>query len=194
MKRDSFSSSQFTAAAAFILTLLLPAALGAPPVSAADTRVVSIDDEASTVPLDPALAEVKLVDVPALPGPTSGSKLINGLLGGTLQVGRFTLVVPPLAFSGSATIRINVPDASQMKVELNISPASANHFRLPVVLSSNVAGADTPLISKLETVWFDELAGVWRPVPGSAVNVTGLTVYAPLYHFSTYGVQGKAGW
>lgn len=190
MKRDSFSPSQFTAAAAFALTLLLPATLGAPPVSADGTRVISVDEE----PLVPVLEEPKLVDVPALPGPTSGSKLINGLLGGTLQVGRFTLVVPPLAFSGSATISINVPDASQMKVELNIFPASANHFRLPVVLSSNVSGAVLPLISELETVWFDELAGVWRPVPGSAVNVAGLTVYAPLYHFSTYGVQGKAGW
>jgi hypothetical protein len=27
------------------------------------------------------------------------------------------------------------------------------------------------------------------------VNVAGLTVYAPLFHFSTYGINdGKAGW
>jgi hypothetical protein len=194
VKRHSFSPSQLTAAAAFMLMLLLPTTLITPPVSAADgTRVISVDDE-PTVSLDPVLEESKLVEVPALPGPTSGSKLINGLLGGTLQVGRFTLVVPPLAFSGSATISINVPDPSQMKVELNIWPASANHFRLPVVLSSNVAGVDVSLISKLETVWWDEEDGKWCPVNGSAVNVAGLTVYAPLYHFSTYGVQGKAGW
>jgi hypothetical protein len=100
-----------------------------------------------------------------------------------------------LAFSGQATISINVPDPTEMRVQLSISPASANNFRLPVTLISNVSGANVPLVSTLETVWFDELAGVWRPVPGSSVNVLGLTVYAPLYHFSTYGVHdGKAGW
>jgi len=198
VKRHTFRTTHFAAAAAFLCTLLLPAALGAPPASAADTRVISLNDETTTlvsVPLLPALTDVTLVSVPALPGATSGSKLINGLLGGTVQVGRFTLVVPPLAFSGQATISINVPDPTQMKVQLSISPASANNFRLPVVLISNVSGANVPLISTLETVWFDELAGVWRPVAGSSVNVLGLTVYAPLYHFSTYGVHdGKAGW
>jgi len=167
----------------------------APNISSDDVPNERVIDQNLSLPLLPAVQDVQLITVPAVPGPTEGSVTLAALLGGTLSVGRFTLIVPPAALRQRATITMRVPDPSTMRVELSISPASANNFRVPLTLVSNVSGTDVPVVSKLQTVWFDELNGVWRPVPGSAVNVAGLTVYAPLFHFSTYGINdGKAGW
>jgi hypothetical protein len=164
-------------------------------VASEDVPNERVIDQNLSLPLLPIVQDVQIITVPVVPGPTEGSVTIDGLLGGTLHVGRFTLVVPPAALRQRATITMRIPDPSTMRVELSISPASANNFLVPVTLMSNVAGTDVPLVSKLQTVWYDELKGVWRPVPGSAVNVAGLQVYAPLFHFSTYGINdGKAGW
>ena len=139
-----------------------------------------------------------LVVVPALcgSGALNGSAKINGDRGGSLSVGRFTVSVPPHVIAGDATISISVPDQSILQCSLNITPASDNHFSVPVVLTTSYDGADVADPTSLLEVWFDESAGVWRPVPGSGINTTNQTVTAPLAHFSMYGVArgGKAGW
>jgi hypothetical protein len=130
----------------------------------------------------------------------SGSDTINGLLGGSLTVGRFKVRVPPGAYIGKATITIVVPDRSVLQANLEISPASANRFLVPVVLETNVTGATVSgsIVSNLlllNTITRNESTGAWQLLPNVSVNVLNRTTYTPLFHFSKYGiVYGKGGW
>jgi hypothetical protein len=126
----------------------------------------------------------------------TGSESIDGAVGGQLTVGRFTLVIPPGAFQGQATVSITVPDSAVVHCQLGIDPPTANHFAVPVTLRSDCSGTSALVASQLAQLWFDEQAGVWREVPGSAPDVVNFDVVAPLQHFSDYGVidEGRAGW
>ncbi|HEV8128039.1 MAG TPA: hypothetical protein VGQ14_00130 [Candidatus Eisenbacteria bacterium] len=119
-----------------------------------------------------------------------------GLLGGTLSAGDFTLVVPPLALTQTATITVRQPDPARPVVELSISPASANRFLVPVLLTGNASKMDRSLLSVACISYWNPATSKWEPVSGSTVSVATLTVSAPLSHFSTYRVEsgGKAGW
>lgn len=121
---------------------------------------------------------------------------INGLLGGTVTAGRMTVVVPPFAIAGTAVVTVTQPDTSALVVELNISPASLNHFALPVLLTMRAGGLiSLDLLKGSRIERYDPVLGQWVPVAGSVVSVAGLTLQAPLWHFSTYrATGGKAGW
>ncbi len=133
-----------------------------------------------------------------LSGGLSGSGEVNGATGGEVAVGRFRVVVPPGAFQGLATITIQVPDPDVISCELDITPASANGFLVPVSLVADCAGATNVNLANCGTLWYDEQAGVWRTVNGTIVDLVNSRVTAQLPHFSTYGVadllEGKAGW
>lgn len=152
---------------------------------------------------------------PSAPVTTGGSQQLLGLgdgligsnstteatktmtvLGGTLSAGDFTLVVPPLALRQTATITVRQPDPSKPVVELSISPATANGFRIPVLLAGNASKMDRSLVSVACISYWNPTTSAWEPVSGSTVSVATLTVSAPLSHFSTYRVEsgGKAGW
>jgi hypothetical protein len=126
---------------------------------------------------------------------TTSTKTLSAL-GGTISAGDFTLVVPPLALPQTATITVRQPDPTKPVVELSISPASANRFLVPVLLTGNASKMDRSLISVACISWYNPSTGNWEPVSGSTVSVATLTVSAPLSHFSTYRVEsgGKAGW
>jgi len=125
----------------------------------------------------------------------SGSAAIDGALGGSLQVGRFSLTVPAGAYQGMATVTINVPDATIVRCQLGITPMSANQFTIPVVMRSDCTGTDALSAASLCEIWYDAAADVWRQVPGSTPDIVNFDVIAPLTHFSEYGViEGKAGW
>lgn len=121
---------------------------------------------------------------------------VNALAGGTVSAGRMTVVIPPGALYGNATVTLTQPDTAQLVTELHISPESLNHFALPVILTMRTAGLlslDVLQSSRIE--WFNPATSQWVPVPGSLVNVAGLSLQAPLWHFSTYrATGGKAGW
>jgi len=126
---------------------------------------------------------------------TEATKTI-GLLGGTISAGDFTLVVPPLALSRTATITVRQPDPARPVVELSIAPATANGFRIPVLLAGNASKMDRSLVAVACISYWNPTTSKWEPVSGSTVSVATLTVSAPLSHFSTYRVEsgGKAGW
>ena len=131
-------------------------------------------------------------------GPQSGAADIDGAVGGEVTAGRFTVIVPAGAFVGTANISVLIPDPAVAACELEISPASANGFALPVLLRANCQGATNVDLANCGTLWFDEASNVWRTVSGTAVDLENQTVTASLWHFSTYGVadllQGKASW
>ena len=122
------------------------------------------------------------------------SKTIWGLLGGTVKAGNFTVIIPPGAISSVATVTVLQPDITQKQVQLSISPASANHFRLPVLLVADCHDVAPALLSLQTIYWLNPQTQKWEAVPGARVDLLGLTVQAPLWHFSTYKVGGRAGW
>lgn len=126
----------------------------------------------------------------------SRSMYLRAALGGTVRAGNFTVVVPPLALPDDAIVTVRQPDLSKPVVELSITPEDRNNFRLPVLLVADVSPMDSPLVSVSYLSWWNPVASKWEPVSGSTVNVAGLSVTAPLMHFSTYRVEsnGKAGW
>lgn len=134
----------------------------------------------------------------AVSGPLDGSADIDGAVGGSLLVGRFTLTVPAGAFQGMGHVAIHVPDAAVVHCQLHITPESSNAFAIPVVLRTDCSGTNALDAARLTEIWFDASSGVWRQVPGSAPDVVAFDVIAPLSHFSDYGVielvDGKAGW
>jgi hypothetical protein len=145
------------------------------------------------------------VSVPTLSGAKSGTQSvlssttdIDGAVGGVLTVGRFTVSVPGGAFAGTAQITITVPDPSLVTCTLDISPASANGFLVPVTLTADCSGAANVDLQDCGTLWYDTGSNVWRTVGGSSVDTLNHTVTASLPHFSTYGVadllEGRAGW
>lgn len=128
-------------------------------------------------------------------GPASGSAEIQGELGGRVNVGRFAVTVPPGAFKGLASVSITVPDQMVLQCALDIAPVTANSFSPSVVLEIDYAGTDVTDPSALMNLWYDEMAGTWRQLPGTQVDTERMLVSAPLSHFSLYGiVEGKAGW
>ncbi len=124
------------------------------------------------------------------------TRRIVGLIGGTVRAGDFTVVFPPGAISGTASVTVSQPDAARPVVELSITPASANRFRLPVLLVANAKSMDRSLLAAAYISYFNPATGRWERVANSSVSIENLTVSAPLWHFSKYRVEsgGKAGW
>lgn len=149
---------------------------------------------------EPSPSDVPPAPVPA-PGPTvvadpaaESSKLIFPLLGGTVSAGRFKLVIPPGALRQGATVTVRQPRLDVREVQLEISPASANGFLVPVLLVANCSEMSSALLSLQTIFWWNPTSSRWEAVLGVQVNLLGRTLTAPLWHFSTYKVDGKAGW
>jgi hypothetical protein len=124
------------------------------------------------------------------------SKAIFGRLGGQVSAGSFTVVIPPNAISGFATVRVRQPDVSKPYVRLEISPARSNDFKVPVMLIADASPMELELLKTAVISYFNPATGKWEPVAGSLVDLGALTVSCPLEHFSEYAVEadGKAGW
>lgn len=118
------------------------------------------------------------------------SVTVNGLLGGVIKNGDWTVKIPAGAFVGTGVVTVTVPDASVRVCDLTIFPSLLNSFRVPVTLScrsATIADVQTDVM-----MWWDPSARQWKVIPSTA-NLTTLTRDAPLSHFSTYQC-GKAGW
>ncbi|MEQ1834724.1 MAG: hypothetical protein ABL977_16890, partial [Candidatus Eisenbacteria bacterium] len=122
------------------------------------------------------------------------SRTLSPLVGGVVSAGRFKVVVPPGALRQRATITVTQRDPNGREVELGISPESANGFLLPVTLTANCADMPATLL-RIQTIWWwNPIASRWDAVLNVQVNLLGRSVSAPLWHFSKYKVDGKAGW
>ena len=119
---------------------------------------------------------------------------IVGDVGGSLSNGRWQVDVPAGAYSGSATVKIGVSSNTSSSCQLEISPAEKNGFRVPVQLTVDCSNVPSDQLKDYVILWLNPATGTWVPVDGSTVDLTHKTVSAPLKHFSTYAVGGKAGW
>jgi hypothetical protein len=176
-----------------IFALVLAATLGA--------SLANAESESSATTSPPSIAKVQPAQQTVGPVGVSDPQLdvqesrfqIDGALGGSVRLGRFTLTVPPGAYYGKATITIAVPNRSKVACSLSISPASANGFSLPIVLTMKTKGCNTT--EPLAAGYFDPALGRWTRVAGAYQDADSKDVIAPLYHFSVYGaLPGRAGW
>lgn len=163
-------------------------ASSAPPIVsfAADGSVdyvsAPVEDEVGTV----------VNQVMALPASLTGSAKIDGSLGGVVRAGRFTIKVPAGAFTGIAVITMSVPDSTVMLCDLSISPSTANHFKVPVVLTADITSASLTDASTFTTYWYDPARLTWVSLLARS-RTSGSTIVTNLEHFSRYA-SGKAGW
>ncbi len=122
---------------------------------------------------------------------------VVGSLGGSLTNGRWRVDVPPNAIQGNASIGLGVQTLLSTDCQLEIAPASANHFAVPVQLTVDCRSVPSDQLANYVIYWFNPATARWVPVEGSRVDLTRKTVSAPLAHFSRYAVGpagGKAGW
>lgn len=135
------------------------------------------------------------VPEPATVEAVNKSASIDGLKGGKLSLGRFTITVPAGAYRGAATVTLFVPDRKQLCCALGISPPSLNAFLKPVEMRVDFKNSNATDASQIDVMRFDPKLGLWVPVSGTAVQFEESATTTPLWHFSLYGVvQGKAGW
>jgi hypothetical protein len=118
-----------------------------------------------------------------------------GLLGGTVSAGDFTVVIPPGALLRTCEITVSQPDVDHPVVNLSISPASANRFLVPVILTAKADRLSPALLSLACVSYYNPTTGKWEDLASTA-SLLNLTISTPLFHFSTYRVTsvGKAGW
>lgn len=169
-----------------LMTLLVIAGCSSLPTA---PRPESASDAASVQP------QAATAPSAAIRSATS-TKTIDGRRGGRVTAGNFTVMIPPLAITGTATVTVTQPDVTQPFVDLDISPASANRFRVPVTLIADATPMDSKLLGLAYISWYNPATRTWVRVPSSVVNLESRTVQAPLWHFSRYRVEsgGKAGW
>jgi len=163
----------------------------------------------STHPLGSMAAPVTTVSNPTFVGSAPGAssdgligsllggllrlvgRVVDGLLGGSVSNGNWTVVIPPGAYTGSGTVSLSVPNAQPALCDISISPASLNGFDVPVQLSYKLRSLDE--LANSAIVWWDPEARLWRVIESTADSTT-LTRTAPLLHFSQYGCVSRAGW
>lgn len=161
----------------------------------------SLPTEPTPAPKNPTPTFVRVAAPPSGAfGATSGSSTtaslaIDGAVGGSIDCGNFTVIIPAGAISGKATVTITVPDPAVMHCQLSVSPPVANTLAIPIRLVANCSTASNLSAWAMQTLRYDMAIDQWVIVPGSEVNTVDETITTPLSDFSEYGVvDGKAGW
>jgi hypothetical protein len=164
----------------------------APLTSAPPAGVSSVSPDQGSAGPPPAPTTAN--DPTSQPPGAESSRWLNPLLGGTVSAGQFRVVVPPGALRERALVTVHQPRLDQRVVQLEVSPASANGFIVPVLLVADCHDMDPKLLSLQTIWWWNPVAQRWDAVLNVQLNLLGRTLTAPLWHFSTYAVGGKAGW
>jgi hypothetical protein len=134
----------------------------------------------------------------------SQSVMMDGDVGGKMRCGRFVLLVPAGAFTGTGTVTMSMADSTVMIVDLAIEPADLNGFQKPIDLAITTTDISVSPES-LQIYYYNPDSKEWlslscdtaveddpRLMEEGVVTVTrGLLT--PLMHFSKYSA-GKAGW
>ena len=126
------------------------------------------------------------------PRSVAATARVDGSLGGTVRAGRFSVMIPPGAFLGPATVTVSMPDSTVMICDLAISPAAANKFQKPVQLMADLYSPNMTDASGCTNYWFDPTRNTWVSLATKS-SCAGALITTNLSHFSTYG-SGKAGW
>lgn len=114
---------------------------------------------------------------------------VDGAAGAVLTAGRFRLTIPPGAFEGTRTIRLEPGTGTY--IECRLYPEGLT-FDVPVTLSMDLDGTTGATDRDATIYWHDPVAGSWVDIGGTYTSADR-SVSAPLEHFSDYRA-GRAGW
>ncbi|MEQ1834572.1 MAG: hypothetical protein ABL977_16120 [Candidatus Eisenbacteria bacterium] len=142
---------------------------------------------ASGIAAPEVVVDTALVRAVALVG------IIDGAAGGRLENEHVRLDIPAGAFTGTATITVTFPDPTRFLVDLDIQPATLNHFTTPVELRLKCSGKQLS-VAPPAAWWWNPGDSLWYGLTASSYDGGGGDVRVQLKHFSRYGAGGKAGW
>lgn len=197
MKLKNVLSRTLTIAALVALGIGTLAGCSQSPTSPASTRAsagalgATPEKWADPTPVETAPPSLLPVDLKA---DAESSRWIEPLLGGTVVAGQFRVVIPPGALRERGFVTVRQPKLSAHVVQLEISPPSANGFVVPVMLVADCSDMSLKLLSVQTIYWWNPQAQRWEAMLNVQINLLGRTVSCPLWHFSSYKVDGKAGW
>ncbi|MEZ4652392.1 MAG: hypothetical protein R3E12_02000 [Candidatus Eisenbacteria bacterium] len=121
--------------------------------------------------------------------PVHAQQLVNPGLGGEIDTGRYTLIVPPGALPSAALYTVDYKNAGIIEVELG--PHGAQ-FNAPVTLRIDLTGTTASPNDDITLYWWDEDSFSWVDVGGTWDPAT-MTLTTQLDHFCTFR-PGRAGW
>ena len=122
------------------------------------------------------------------------TKLVTPGRGGRVSAGRFTVIIPRGALRRAAFVTVKHVDLTKSEVELEVRPAAANNFRVPVLLVADCASMDASLIPTQTIYGWNPDASRWDAGVGVQVDLVGQSVSMPLWHFSKYKLDGVDSW
>lgn len=174
-------SHALSIASLVLLSSLMLAGCGRNPVSPAS----GIVDGGST-----SFAGIQ-IDEPPLPNENQagvvGSVALGAGQSGSVQAGRFRLVIPAHALRMDAVITLRQPDPDVMQVVFDITPAAANKFSQPVTL---IADCSNDSVEELEGETFYWWQGGWQVAPMTSLDRNQRTLSAFAKDLSNAKVQG----
>ncbi len=94
-------------------------------------------------------------DVVGEPGAT-GSVHVEANEAGTLQVGRWSLTIHKNSHLEAATISMTIQDPNSMEVSIEVLPASANNFQVPIELVADCTDQTNMVITDNTIYWLNE--------------------------------------
>ena len=112
--------------------------------------------------------------------------------GAVLRAGRFALKIPAGALPEDAVVGLSMPDSTLMVCDIEITPSSANHFKVPVQLYADLNNSKMEDVSTCTMYWYDPSRSSWLSLEAKS-RTANCIVTTYLEHFSRYG-SGKAGW
>jgi len=121
-----------TLSLAFLISTLALTGCGRNPV--APQGVVPTDPSASSA--RGTQSEDPIPDIVG-EGGANGALHVASQEAGTLTVGRWTLTIHKNSHIDASTIALTVRDPNSMEVEIEVTPASANNFQVPIELVAN---------------------------------------------------------
>ena len=146
-------------------------------VSASCSQLPTAPNVDATLARDGSIAEIIRTGDPEAPtGGRSGAigsiTLVPGE-GGTLQAGNFTVIFHKNSLQEGATVRVIQPDPDVMEVEFEVTPESANDFKVPVKIIADCS-KDSPEAFQNETMY--EWDGQWQEATSVSVDATALSL------------------
>lgn len=108
-------------------------------------------------------------------GGADGSLHVESMEAGVLTVGRWSLTVHKNSHIEASTISMTVPDLNSMEVMIEVSPASANVFQVPIELVADCSDQQN-MVADQNAIFF--LNGEWSMADDQTVQAGSLVYKA----------------
>jgi hypothetical protein len=109
---------------------------------------------------------------------------------GSITVGRFTLWIRKNTLKQPATITLRVTDPEALTVAIEISPAAANDFQSPAILTANMSDVDNYDYSTGTMLYWD---GAWEQMTNVSSHPNQQNVVAHLVQLTNCQVSNTSG-